>query len=138
MKPDFFRTEKTFVTQSMMTNRTGDALPYDIEALLVQVQIQKCWTVDKEQKYVKWMDFEFYIDFNKDVAVTLYDIKPRANSVLRRLITLVQTPSLLKPLSWTFTTALDLTLTSWLKGTLPLFTFARPFLDFSRPDTTAL
>ncbi|KAF9035120.1 copper amine oxidase [Panaeolus papilionaceus] len=71
-KPDFFRTEKTFVTQSMMTNRTGDALPYDIEAPLVQVQIQKCWTVDKEQKPYTYELVEGYdCPLNSDYLDTL-------------------------------------------------------------------
>ncbi|EAU83093.2 copper amine oxidase [Coprinopsis cinerea okayama7 len=84
-KSDFVRTEKTFVTQSMMTNRTGEILPYDYEAPPAQFQTQKRWTVDKENKYVKWMDFEFYIGFNKDVAVTLYDIKYKGERIFYEL-----------------------------------------------------
>ncbi|TFK22683.1 copper amine oxidase [Coprinopsis marcescibilis] len=84
-KPDFVRTEKTLVTQSMMTNRTGDALPYDTEAPPIQYQNQKRWTVDKTENYVKWMDFEFYWGFNKDVAVTLYDIKYKGERIFYEL-----------------------------------------------------
>ncbi|PPQ63631.1 hypothetical protein CVT24_004383 [Panaeolus cyanescens] len=84
-KPDFVRTEKTFVTQSMMTNRTGEILPYDTEAPPILVQTQKRFTVDKKQKYVKWMDFEFYIGFNKDVAVTLYNIKYKGERIFYEL-----------------------------------------------------
>lgn len=69
----------------MMMNRTGELLPYDTFPPPIQVQTQNRFTVDKEQKYVKWMDFEFYIGFNKDVAVTLYDIKYKGERVFYEL-----------------------------------------------------
>lgn len=64
-KPDFVRLPKTENGQYAMLNQTGDALPYDLETPPVQVQTQKRWTVDEEQKFVQWMDFSFYIAFNK-------------------------------------------------------------------------
>jgi primary-amine oxidase len=84
-KADFVRTEKVVVTQSLMTNRTGTPLPYDDEAPPVAYQSQKRWSVDKDQKYVKWMDFEFYWGFNKDIAVTLFDVKYKGERIFYEL-----------------------------------------------------
>lgn len=84
-EPGFVRTEKAEVTQSMLTNRTGKALPYDAEAPPIQTQRQKRWTLDKKEKYVKWMDFAFYWGFNNDIAVTLYDIKYKGERIFYQL-----------------------------------------------------
>ena len=83
--PGFVRTEKAAVTQSMLTNHTGKALPHDTEAPPIQSQRQKRWTLDKAEKYVKWMDFAFYWGFNNDIAVTLYDIKFKGERIFYQL-----------------------------------------------------
>ncbi|KAJ3540677.1 hypothetical protein NMY22_g4201 [Coprinellus aureogranulatus] len=84
-EPGFVRTEQAVVTQSMFTNRTGDPLPHDEEAPPIQYQRQKRWSLDKEEKYVKWMDFEFYWGFNNDIGATLYDIKYKGERIFYEL-----------------------------------------------------
>lgn len=41
--------------------------------------------VDAEQQYVKWMDFEFYISFSRDVGMHLHDIKYKGERIIYEL-----------------------------------------------------
>ncbi|KAF2146772.1 uncharacterized protein K452DRAFT_323862 [Aplosporella prunicola CBS 121167] len=43
------------------------------------------YAVDKEQKYVKWMDFEFYIAFTRDTGMRIYDIKYKGERIIYEL-----------------------------------------------------
>lgn len=43
------------------------------------------YSVDTERKYVSWMDFSFYIGFNRDTGLSLFDIKYKGQRVLYEL-----------------------------------------------------
>ncbi|KAL4959101.1 copper amine oxidase [Aspergillus stella-maris] len=43
------------------------------------------YSVDTERKYVAWMDFTFYIGFNRDTGLSLFDIKYKGRRVLYEL-----------------------------------------------------
>ncbi|KAL4924490.1 copper amine oxidase [Aspergillus undulatus] len=43
------------------------------------------YSVDTEHKYVQWMDFSFYIGFNRDTGLSLFDIKYKEQRVLYEL-----------------------------------------------------
>ena len=43
------------------------------------------FTVDETQKYVKWMDFEFYIGFNRDTGMSLHNIKYKGQRIIYEL-----------------------------------------------------
>jgi primary-amine oxidase len=40
---------------------------------------------DAEQQYVKWMDFEFYVSFSRDVGMHLHDIKYKGERIIYEL-----------------------------------------------------
>ncbi|KAI9375379.1 copper amine oxidase [Aspergillus egyptiacus] len=43
------------------------------------------YSVDTERKFVSWMDFSFYISFNRDTGLSLFDIKYKGQRVLYEL-----------------------------------------------------
>ena len=43
------------------------------------------YSVDAEQQYVKWMDFEFYISFSRDTGMHLHDIKYKGDRIIYEL-----------------------------------------------------
>lgn len=43
------------------------------------------YSVDAERKFIKWMDFEFYIGYTRDTGMALYDIKYKGQRVLYEL-----------------------------------------------------
>lgn len=84
-KPDFVKLPKTVEGEWAYTGPQGDALPYDTESPPIAVQETKRWTVDKDARYFKWMDFSFYMGFSRDVGVTLYDIKYKGKRIIYEL-----------------------------------------------------
>jgi primary-amine oxidase len=60
--PDFIKLPVNYPSPKYDTDKKGDGLPYDTLPPPRQVQPGgQRFEVDDEQKYVKWMDFEFYI-----------------------------------------------------------------------------
>jgi len=60
--PDFIKLPVNYPSPKYDTDKKGDALPYDTLPPPRQVQPGgQRFEVDDEEKYVKWMDFEFYI-----------------------------------------------------------------------------
>ncbi|KAJ9662521.1 hypothetical protein H2201_006009 [Coniosporium apollinis] len=41
--------------------------------------------VDEQQQYVKWMDFEFYLGFSRDIGLSLHDIKYKGQRIIYEL-----------------------------------------------------
>ncbi|EEP80558.1 conserved hypothetical protein [Uncinocarpus reesii 1704] len=67
-------------------NREGDPLPMDTVAAPLQVQPEgPRFGVDVKEKYVEWMDFSFYISFNRDTGMRLFDIKFRGERIIYEL-----------------------------------------------------
>ncbi|KAI5797340.1 copper amine oxidase [Peziza echinospora] len=81
-KPEFVRLAKTVEGDWARTVKQGAALPLDELPPPLSVQAHKRWTVDKKDKYVTWMDFSFYIAFNRDVGITLYDVKYKGERII--------------------------------------------------------
>ncbi|KAK3690111.1 amine oxidase catalytic domain-containing protein [Podospora appendiculata] len=43
------------------------------------------FALDRKEKYVEWMDFTFYIAFNRDTGMALYDIRYKGERILYEL-----------------------------------------------------
>ncbi|KAI9729144.1 MAG: hypothetical protein M1834_007051 [Cirrosporium novae-zelandiae] len=43
------------------------------------------YSVDKEEKYIKWMDFEFYLGYTRDTGMHLYNIKYKGQRIIYEL-----------------------------------------------------
>ena len=43
------------------------------------------YQVDSEEKYIKWMDFEFYLAFSRDTGMHLYNIKYKGERIIYEL-----------------------------------------------------
>ena len=43
------------------------------------------YSVDDKEKYIKWMDFEFYLSFNRDTGMKLFDIKYKGERIIYEL-----------------------------------------------------
>ncbi|KAK3384889.1 copper amine oxidase [Podospora didyma] len=68
------------------TDRQGPFLPMDAAPPPVQVApAGSRYAVDKKEKYVVWMDFSFYIGFNRDTGMTLYDVRYKGERILYEL-----------------------------------------------------
>lgn len=68
------------------TDRAGDMLPMDV--LHPPINIAPAgsrFAIDYEQKYVKWMDFEFYISFSRDTGMHLNNIKYKGERIIYEL-----------------------------------------------------
>lgn len=68
------------------TDQQGPILPFDTAFAPTQIAPEGSrYAVDKEQKYVEWMDFSFYIGFTRDAGMALYDIRYRGERILYEL-----------------------------------------------------
>lgn len=84
--PGFKKLVKQVDGQWTRTSQTGTAPPLDIRSPPIQIQPDgQRFAVDKDAKYVEWMDFAFYIGFNRDTGVNLYDIKYKGKRIIYEL-----------------------------------------------------
>lgn len=68
------------------TDRAGDILPMDqLHPPTDVAPAGSRFSIDYEQKYVKWMDFEFYISFSRDTGMHLNDIKYKGERIIYEL-----------------------------------------------------
>lgn len=68
------------------TGKSGTAPPLDARSPPIQIQPDgQRFAVDKDAKYVEWMDFSFYIGFKRDTGVNLYDIKYKGKRIIYEL-----------------------------------------------------
>ncbi|KAL4807301.1 copper amine oxidase [Aspergillus unguis] len=68
------------------TDQSGPVPPGDLKQPPVMVAPDGArYSVDTDQKYVTWMDFSFYIGFNRDAGLSLFDIKYKGQRVLYEL-----------------------------------------------------
>lgn len=64
----------------------GEALPLDHKPAPMAVSPGEArYTVDYDNQYVKWMDFEFYIAFSRNTGVRLFDIKYKGERIFYEL-----------------------------------------------------
>ncbi|KAK4699567.1 hypothetical protein P7C70_g6693, partial [Phenoliferia sp. Uapishka_3] len=84
--PDFVKATKNEDGNWIGSDRVGPELKYDERAPPMQIQPEgQRWAVDKDQKYVEWMDFSFYITFTRDTGLRLYNIKYKGERIIYEL-----------------------------------------------------
>ncbi|KDQ60427.1 hypothetical protein JAAARDRAFT_191806 [Jaapia argillacea MUCL 33604] len=66
------------------TDFTGEALPYEEQPppMLIQPDGQPRFAVDTGAQYIEWMDFSFYISFNRDTGMRLYNVEYKGDRIL--------------------------------------------------------
>jgi primary-amine oxidase len=84
-KPGFVKLKKTKDGQFGSTERHGDELPYDTLPGPSSVEATKRYAVDKENKYVKWMDFDFFLAFDRDTGLKFYEVKYKNERIIFEL-----------------------------------------------------
>ncbi|GKT67922.1 copper amine oxidase [Colletotrichum tofieldiae] len=68
------------------TDQQGEILPRDTMAPPTSVAPQGArYSVDPERKYVEWMGWTFYVGFNRDTGMALYDISYKGQRILYEL-----------------------------------------------------
>lgn len=68
------------------TDQQGPVLPMDVsQPPTLVAPTGSRFTVDKDQKFVKWMDFEFYLSFNRDTGMQLHDVKYKGERIIYEL-----------------------------------------------------
>lgn len=56
-------------------SQRGEAPAYDSEPAPVLVELAQRYAVDKDANYIEWMDFSFFLGFNRDSGLTFHDIE---------------------------------------------------------------
>ena len=68
------------------TDHQGPGLPMDVQTPPAMVNPGGArYQLDPVQKYVKWMDFSFYIGFTRDAGMALYDIRYKGQRLIYEL-----------------------------------------------------
>ncbi|KAL8725493.1 MAG: hypothetical protein Q9166_007313 [cf. Caloplaca sp. 2 TL-2023] len=68
------------------TDYNNDPFPHDELNPPVPVQPDGSrFAVDEQEKYVQWMDFSFYLSFNRDLGVVLHDISYKGERIIYEL-----------------------------------------------------
>lgn len=82
---DFVKLTKARDGPFGWTSRQGNELPYDTLPAPNDVSPVKRYAVDEDNKYVKWMDFGFYLAFDRDVGLKFYDVKYKEERIIFEL-----------------------------------------------------
>ncbi|KAJ0417471.1 copper amine oxidase [Aspergillus carlsbadensis] len=84
--PDFVKLGANVDGPWARVGQQGAVLPKDRKQPPLAVAPDGArYSVDTERKYVSWMDFSFYIGFNRDTGLSLFDIKYKGQRVLYEL-----------------------------------------------------
>ncbi|KAK4540507.1 hypothetical protein LTR36_009145 [Oleoguttula mirabilis] len=68
------------------TDKTGPVLPMDDASPPQSIApAGSRYSVDQQAKYVEWMNFSFYISFNRDTGLRLFDIRHKGQRILYEL-----------------------------------------------------
>lgn len=74
--PGFVKLGANVENDWARTDRRGDVPPLDNASPPIMVAPGGSrYSVDQENKYVEWMDFSFYIGFDRDKGLSLFDIR---------------------------------------------------------------
>ncbi|TEA10610.1 Membrane primary amine oxidase [Colletotrichum sidae] len=81
--PVFERLQPNVEGDWARTDRQGPPLQHDLlpPPNMLHPNGQARFSVDKDEQYVSWMDFTFYIGFSHDTGMSLYDIRYRGERV---------------------------------------------------------
>jgi primary-amine oxidase len=74
-KPGFQPLTKAVDGEWGATTRRGEELPYEPLPVPINVEIAKRYAVDKNKNYVSWMDFDFYIAFDRDNGLGFHNLR---------------------------------------------------------------
>jgi primary-amine oxidase len=80
-KPGFNKLPKTEEGEWAYATKHEGKLPHDDELPPIAEQKEQRWQVDKDAKYVKWMDFSFYIGFTRDLGLALFDVQYKGERI---------------------------------------------------------
>jgi primary-amine oxidase len=68
------------------TDQNGPVLPFDTASPPASVAPSGArYSVDAESKWVQWMDFSFYVGYQRDTGLSLWDIRYKGERVLYEL-----------------------------------------------------
>ncbi|RMZ11590.1 hypothetical protein D0860_03316 [Hortaea werneckii] len=68
------------------TDQDGPVLPMDDQSPPVAVTPAGArYSVDREEQYVEWMGFSFYLSFSRDTGLSLFDIRYKGQRILYEL-----------------------------------------------------
>ncbi|KAL3423197.1 copper amine oxidase [Phlyctema vagabunda] len=68
------------------TDQQGEIPPLDTNSPPLSIAPSGSrYFADAEQKYVKWMDFEFYVSFSRDTGMQLHNIKYKGERIIYEL-----------------------------------------------------
>ncbi|KAI5810568.1 copper amine oxidase [Pyronema omphalodes] len=84
-KPGFNKLMKVEEGEWAYATKHKGKLPHDDQLPPIAEQKEQRWQVDRNAKYVKWMDFSFYIGFTRDLGLALFDVKYKGERILYEL-----------------------------------------------------
>ena len=84
--PGFVRLGANVEGAWAQSDQNGPVLPLDTASPPTAVASAGArYSVDHQRKYVEWMDFSFYIGFDRDRGMSLYDIRHKGQRILYEL-----------------------------------------------------
>lgn len=84
--PDFVRLGANVDGPWTSTGQQGPVMPLDTLPPPAPLALGGSrYSLDREQKYVTWMDFSFYIGFSRDTGLALYDIRFKGERIIYEL-----------------------------------------------------
>jgi len=83
--PGFEKLEKMQAGPWTTGDRTGDPLRLDTLPGPVEVNPHARYAVDIKNKYIKWMDFEFYLGVSPATGVSLREVRYKGERIIFEL-----------------------------------------------------
>jgi len=84
-KPDFVRNTKALDGEFGASSRRGDDLPYEEMPVPASVATAQRYAVDRANNYVSWMDFTFYLGFDRDNGLRFHNLKYKNERIIYEL-----------------------------------------------------
>jgi primary-amine oxidase len=84
-KPGFEKLAKTVDGEFGGNTRRGEELPLETLPAPASVELAKRYSVDKDNNYVSWMDFTFYMAFDRDNGLRFHDLKYKQERIIYEL-----------------------------------------------------
>ncbi|KAI9167809.1 Membrane primary amine oxidase [Paramyrothecium foliicola] len=74
-RPDFVKLTKALDGDFGSTARRGAEMPYDTLPGPAMIETAKRYAVNRENNYVRWMDYNFFLAFDRDTGLKFYDVQ---------------------------------------------------------------